>query len=63
MTQRAEARSFHALYLFHLNSSTGCFSLSPFLLLVISTLGEVTGGEITSDAVLHHIFAHFCIGK
>lgn len=63
MTQRAEARSFRALYLFHPNSSTGCFSLSPFLLLAISALGEVTGGEITSASILQHIFAHFCIGK
>ena len=37
--------------------------LAPDLRLAISALGEVTGGEITSDAVLHHIFAHFCIGK
>ena len=37
--------------------------LAPDLRLAISALGEVTGGEITTDAVLHHIFAHFCIGK
>ena len=37
--------------------------LAPDLRLAISALGEVTGGEITSNAVLHHIFAHFCIGK
>ena len=37
--------------------------LAPDLRLAISALGEVTGGEITSDTVLHHIFAHFCIGK
>ena len=37
---------------------------SPIVLrLAISDLGEVTGGEITSEAVLHRIFAHFCIGK
>lgn len=37
--------------------------LAPDLRLAITALGEVTGGEITSDTVLHHIFAHFCIGK
>ena len=37
--------------------------LAPDLRLAISALGEVTGGEITSDTVLHHIFTHFCIGK
>ena len=37
--------------------------LAPDLRLAISALGEVTGGEITSNTVLHHIFAHFCIGK
>lgn len=29
----------------------------------IRTLGEITGDAITSEEVLHHIFAHFCIGK
>lgn len=33
------------------------------LRVAITALGEVTGQEITSDSVLHHIFAHFCIGK
>lgn len=28
-----------------------------------SVLGEVTSAEISSAAVLHHIFTHFCIGK
>lgn len=26
-------------------------------------LAEITGGEISSDEVLHSIFSHFCIGK
>ena len=29
----------------------------------ISSIGEITGREITSDDTLHYIFAHFCIGK
>lgn len=29
----------------------------------ITYLGEITGGQITSDSVLHNIFRHFCIGK
>ena len=26
-------------------------------------LGEITGSEITSDAILQNIFSHFCVGK
>lgn len=37
--------------------------LTQDLRLAISHIGEITGGAITSDSVLHHIFAHFCIGK
>lgn len=29
----------------------------------ISTLGEITGGQITTDEVLGNIFKNFCIGK
>lgn len=29
----------------------------------ITSIGEITGCEITSDDTLHYIFAHFCIGK
>ena len=29
----------------------------------IACLGEITGEAISSSEVLHHIFAHFCIGK
>lgn len=36
---------------------------SEDLRLCLCHLGEITGGTITSDEVLHNIFAHFCIGK
>ena len=37
--------------------------VTPDLRHAIASLGEVTGTAITSDQMLHHIFAHFCIGK
>ena len=37
--------------------------LTPDLRRAITSIGEVTGSEITSDSILHNIFAHFCIGK
>lgn len=37
--------------------------LTPDLRRAITSIGEVTGNEITSDSILHNIFAHFCIGK
>ena len=37
--------------------------LTPDLRGAITSIGEVTGADITSDSVLHNIFAHFCIGK
>ena len=37
--------------------------LTPDLRGAITAIGEVTGADITSDSVLHNIFAHFCIGK
>lgn len=33
------------------------------LRLVLSDLGEITGGNITSQETLNNIFSHFCIGK
>lgn len=33
------------------------------LRLVLSTLGEITGGTITSQETLNNIFSHFCVGK
>ncbi len=33
------------------------------LRLVLSTLGEITGGTITSQETLNNIFKHFCVGK
>lgn len=36
--------------------------LAEDLRLALSHLGEITG-EITSDAILHSVFANFCIGK
>ena len=37
--------------------------ITPDLRIAVTAIGEVTGQEITSDTVLHNIFAHFCIGK
>lgn len=37
--------------------------ITPDLRIAVTAIGEVTGQEITSDTVLHSIFAHFCIGK
>lgn len=37
--------------------------LTPDLRGAIIAIGEVTGEDITSDSILHNIFAHFCIGK
>ena len=33
------------------------------LRLVLSHLGEITGGAITSQETLHNIFKNFCVGK
>lgn len=33
------------------------------LRLVLSDLGEITGGTITSQDTLNNVFSHFCIGK
>lgn len=37
--------------------------VSEDLRAVLHTLGEITGGEITSSETLAHIFQHFCVGK
>jgi tRNA modification GTPase len=31
--------------------------------MILSTLAEITGGEITPNEVLGNIFKHFCVGK
>ena len=37
--------------------------LSEYLRDVLSTLSEITGGQITTNEVLGNIFQHFCVGK
>ncbi|MBQ8046334.1 MAG: tRNA uridine-5-carboxymethylaminomethyl(34) synthesis GTPase MnmE [Prevotella sp.] len=37
--------------------------LSEDLRLVIDTLAEITGGQITPQETLNNIFSHFCVGK
>ena len=37
--------------------------LSEDLRMNLSTLAEITGGEITPNEVLENIFKHFCVGK
>lgn len=37
--------------------------LSEDLRMILSTLAEITGGEITPSEVLGNIFKHFCVGK
>ena len=37
--------------------------LAEDLRLTIDTLAEITGGQITPQDTLNHIFSHFCIGK
>lgn len=46
---------------FDLGLSTDLLTLD--LRHAITSIGEITGREITSDDTLHYIFAHFCIGK
>lgn len=45
-----------------LNSGLTPDLLAEDLRLALSHIGEITG-EITSDAILHSVFANFCIGK
>ena len=33
------------------------------LKMVLEELGEITGGQISSQETLNNIFKHFCIGK
>ena len=37
--------------------------ISEDLRLCLEQLGEITGGQITTNEVLRNIFKHFCIGK
>lgn len=37
--------------------------LSEDLRLVLDTLAEITGGQITPQETLNNIFSHFCVGK
>ena len=37
--------------------------LSEHIRSAIDSIGEITGGTISSDSVLHRIFSSFCIGK
>ena len=37
--------------------------ISEDLRLCLEQLGEITGGQITTNEVLGNIFKHFCIGK
>ncbi len=66
------ARHYDALMRAHSQLNTVLHSLTsnaPSVLIaedlrqVIRTLGEITGGEITSNETLQNIFSHFCVGK
>ena len=46
-----------------LHMGTSADLVSEDLHLCLTHLGEITGGTITSDEVLHNIFTHFCVGK
>lgn len=46
-----------------LNNGLSGDLLSEDLRLVLNTLAEITGGQITPQETLNTIFSHFCIGK
>ena len=46
-----------------LNTEVSGDILSEDLHIALEQLGEITGGTISSEEVLHSIFSHFCIGK
>ncbi len=46
-----------------LSSNLPCDLIAEDLRLVLSSLGEITGGTITSQETLNNIFKNFCVGK
>ena len=46
-----------------LSSNTPCDLIAEDLRLVLTSLGEITGGTITSQETLNNIFKNFCVGK
>ena len=46
-----------------LHQQTSGDLLSEDLRLVLDTLAEITGGQITPQETLNNIFSHFCVGK
>ena len=46
-----------------LNNNMSGDLLAEDLRLTLNSLGEITGGQITTDETLGNIFKHFCVGK
>ena len=46
-----------------LNNNISSELLAEDIRVAINHIGEITGGTISSDSVLHRIFSSFCIGK
>ena len=44
-------------------SGTSGDIIAEDLKMVLEELGEITGGQISSQETLNNIFKHFCIGK